>query len=132
MVQIPRDCPPPKLVAVRFNVRDVLEDVRSRLPIAAREKAFPDTAVLVLGRAEEIEHELRRAFFSEMTAAELQKTVILNAKSLMEKDADFSKFAGRILILPWAFTRSARRNNLLYWGESSNAIRKATFWARAG
>ena len=48
--------------------------------------------------AEEIEHELRRAFFSEMTVADLRKTVILNAKSLIEKDADFAKFAGRILL----------------------------------
>ena len=48
--------------------------------------------------AEEIEHELRRAFFSEMSSADLRKTVILNAKTLIEKDADFAKFAGRILL----------------------------------
>ncbi len=47
---------------------------------------------------ERIETELRRALFNEMTAEELQKTVILNAKALMEKDADFAKFAGRILL----------------------------------
>ena len=29
---------------------------------------------------------------------DLQKTIILNAKSLIERDADFSKFAGRILL----------------------------------
>jgi ribonucleoside-diphosphate reductase alpha chain len=33
-----------------------------------------------------------------MTAEDLQKTIILNAKALIEKDADFSKFAGRILL----------------------------------
>jgi len=47
---------------------------------------------------EEIERELRRSIFAEMTAEDLQKTIILNAKALLEKDADFSKFAGRILL----------------------------------
>ncbi|MEM7147643.1 MAG: ribonucleoside-diphosphate reductase subunit alpha [Verrucomicrobiota bacterium] len=48
--------------------------------------------------AEEIERELHRSLFSEMTTGDLKKTVILNARSLIEKDADFSKFAGRILL----------------------------------
>ncbi|MCB1235828.1 MAG: ribonucleoside-diphosphate reductase subunit alpha, partial [Verrucomicrobiae bacterium] len=48
--------------------------------------------------ADEIEHELRRAFFSEMTVGDLKKTVILNAKSLIERDGDFAVFAGRILL----------------------------------
>ena len=48
--------------------------------------------------SEEIDKELRRHFFSEMTVAELKRTVILNAKPLIERDADFSKFAGRILL----------------------------------
>jgi len=47
---------------------------------------------------DEIEHELRRAFFNEMSEQDLKKTVILNAKSLIEKDGDFAKFAGRILL----------------------------------
>lgn len=47
---------------------------------------------------DEIEYELRRALFPEMTTKDLQNTVILNAKSLIEKDADFAKFAGRILL----------------------------------
>jgi ribonucleoside-diphosphate reductase alpha chain len=46
----------------------------------------------------EIENELRRSLFAEMTRVELQRTIILNAKSLLEKDADFAKFAGRILL----------------------------------
>lgn len=61
---------------------------------------------------EEIEHELRRAFFSEMTEDDLRKTIILNAKTLIEKDAGFSKFAGRILltyiyeeVLDWSIVR---------------------------
>ncbi|MCF6311901.1 MAG: ribonucleoside-diphosphate reductase subunit alpha [Verrucomicrobiales bacterium] len=48
--------------------------------------------------AEEIDQELRRALFPEMTTEDLQNTVVLNAKSLIEKDADFAKFAGRILL----------------------------------
>ena len=46
---------------------------------------------------EEIEAELRRSLFDEITQVDLQKTIILNAKSLIEQDADFAKFAGRIL-----------------------------------
>ncbi len=47
---------------------------------------------------EEIEAELRRSLYAEMTREDLKKTIILNAKSLMEKDADFAKFAGRVLL----------------------------------
>ena len=47
---------------------------------------------------EEIEAELRRSLYSEMSQDDLKMTIILNAKSLIERDADFSKFAGRILL----------------------------------
>jgi ribonucleoside-diphosphate reductase alpha chain len=47
---------------------------------------------------ETIEKELRRSVFPEMTQADLNKTIVLNAKSLIEKDADFCKFAGRIIL----------------------------------
>lgn len=47
---------------------------------------------------EDIENELRRSIYSEVSLEDLKKTVILNAKSLIEKDADFAKFAGRILL----------------------------------
>ncbi|MGA1205301.1 MAG: ribonucleoside-diphosphate reductase subunit alpha [Opitutales bacterium] len=47
---------------------------------------------------DEIEAELRRSLYSEMKRSDLEKTIILNAKSLIEQDADFSKFAGRILL----------------------------------
>ena len=47
---------------------------------------------------DDIEAELRRSLFAEMTLDSLRKTVILNAKALIEKDADFAKFAGRILL----------------------------------
>jgi len=48
--------------------------------------------------ASEIERELRRSLYSEMTMADLRKTIILNAKSLIEQDADFTYFAGRMLL----------------------------------
>lgn len=61
---------------------------------------------------EEIEHELRRAFFNEMTESDLRKTIILNAKSLIERDGDFARFSARILltyiyeeVLDWNITR---------------------------
>ncbi len=47
---------------------------------------------------EEIERELRRSLYPEMKYEDLRLTVILNAKTLIERDADFAKFAGRILL----------------------------------
>ncbi len=47
---------------------------------------------------EQIETELRRSLFTAMNQADLQKTIVLNAKSLIEKDADFARFSGRILL----------------------------------
>lgn len=47
---------------------------------------------------DEIETELRRSIYSEMKQSDLDRTIILNAKSLIERDADFAKFAGRILL----------------------------------
>ena len=46
--------------------------------------------------AEEIELELLRSVFDEIAQKDLDSTIILNSKTLIEKDADFSKFAGRI------------------------------------
>lgn len=46
----------------------------------------------------EIERHLRRSIFHGITRADLKTTIILNARSLMERDADFARFAGRILL----------------------------------
>jgi len=46
----------------------------------------------------EIEQELRRSIGTEITEGGLKSTIILNAKSLVERDADFAKFAARILL----------------------------------
>src|SRR5690606_1243884 len=47
---------------------------------------------------EEIETELRRSIFDEISEADLKSTIILNARTLIERDADFAKLAGRILL----------------------------------
>ena len=48
--------------------------------------------------AEQIEEGLRRSVFSEISEEDLRKTIILNAKTLIERDGDFAKFAARILL----------------------------------
>jgi ribonucleoside-diphosphate reductase alpha chain len=60
----------------------------------------------------EIERELRRSVGSEISEKDLKNTIILNAKALIEKDADFAKFAGRILlsyiyeeVLDWSISK---------------------------
>ncbi len=46
--------------------------------------------------SDEIEHELRRAVYDQISQKDLDSTIILNSKTLIERDADFAKFAGRI------------------------------------
>ncbi len=46
----------------------------------------------------DIERELRRSIGSEISAKDLKALIILNSKTLIEKDADFAKFAARILL----------------------------------
>jgi len=46
----------------------------------------------------EIERELRRSIGAELTLEQLRNIIIMNARALMERDADFAKFAGRILL----------------------------------
>ncbi len=45
---------------------------------------------------EEIEIELLRSVYDQISQKDLDATIILNSKTLIEKDADFAKFAGRI------------------------------------
>jgi ribonucleoside-diphosphate reductase alpha chain len=47
---------------------------------------------------ETVERELRRAIRPGVTRADLQRLVVLNAKALVERDSDFSPFAGRVLL----------------------------------
>jgi ribonucleoside-diphosphate reductase alpha chain len=60
----------------------------------------------------DIERELRRSVGSVISEKDLKNTIILNAKALIEKDADFAKFAARILlsyiyeeVLDWSINR---------------------------
>jgi len=46
--------------------------------------------------SEEIEIELRRSVYDQISQKDLDSTIILNSKTLIERDADFAKFAGRI------------------------------------
>jgi ribonucleoside-diphosphate reductase alpha chain len=46
--------------------------------------------------ADQIEQELRRSIYDQITQKDLDATIILNSKTLIERDADFAKFAGRI------------------------------------
>jgi len=46
----------------------------------------------------QIERELRRSLATEVTEDILKNTVILNARTLIERDADFAKFAARIML----------------------------------
>ncbi len=48
--------------------------------------------------AGQIERELRRSIGTEVTEDILKNTIILNARTLIERDADFAKFAARILL----------------------------------
>ncbi len=61
---------------------------------------------------DEIEAELRRSVYDQISQKDLDATIILNSKTLIEKDADFAKFAGRIQltyiyeeVLGWDITR---------------------------
>jgi len=61
---------------------------------------------------DEIEAELRRSVYDQISQKDLDSTIILNSKTLIERDADFAKFAGRIQltyiyeeILGWDISR---------------------------
>ncbi|MCW2950294.1 MAG: ribonucleoside-diphosphate reductase, alpha subunit, partial [Thermoleophilia bacterium] len=71
------------------------EDLRDRLRFALIGLDLPiDFA--------RIERELRRSLGDGITRGDLRRLVVLNAKALVEKDPDFSKLAGRIL-LTWMY-----------------------------
>ncbi len=59
-----------------------------------------------------IEAELRRSVYDQISQKDLDATIVLNSKTLIEKDADFAKFSGRIQltyiyeeVLGWDITR---------------------------
>jgi ribonucleoside-diphosphate reductase alpha chain len=81
------------LVVVKQRNGDTLlwdgGDLRKRIE-------FARTGLDLCLTSEEIEQELRRAVYDQILQKDLDSTIILNSKTLIEKDADFAKFAGRI------------------------------------
>ena len=74
---------------------------------------------------EQIEECLRRSVFSEISEDDLRKTIILNAKTLIERDGDFAKFAARILL-------SYVYEEVLGWDISENSIEELKGFHAAG
>jgi ribonucleoside-diphosphate reductase alpha chain len=67
------------------------EDLRARI-------AFARIGLSLSQDDDVLERELRRAIRPGVRRADLQRLVVLNAKALVERDSDFSPFAGRILL----------------------------------
>jgi ribonucleoside-diphosphate reductase alpha chain len=95
---------------------------------------------------EQIEGELRRSVFDQIAQRDLDATIILNSKTLIERDADFAKFAGRIQltyiyeeVLGWDIVRDgigrcgrftsarSRSTSTTVW-PSSASIRACSSW----
>jgi ribonucleoside-diphosphate reductase alpha chain len=81
------------------------EDLRPRI-------AFASIGLDLPFDAERLETELRRSIQPGIGRAELSKLIVLNAKALVERDSDYSRFAGRILLtyvyeetLEWSIVR---------------------------
>ena len=81
------------------------DDLRKRIDFAA-------TGLELSLTKKQIEAELRRGVDNEIKEDDLRKAIELNAKSLVELDADFAKFAGRISltyiyeeVLGWSILR---------------------------
>jgi ribonucleoside-diphosphate reductase alpha chain len=66
-------------------------DLRARITFASIGLELPIDA-------EVVERELRRSIRPGVPRADLQRTIVMNAKSLVERDSDFASFAGRILL----------------------------------
>ncbi|HTT94394.1 MAG TPA: ribonucleoside-diphosphate reductase subunit alpha [Solirubrobacterales bacterium] len=67
------------------------EDLRPRI-------AFASIGLDLSFDADRLETELRRSIQPGIGRAELAKLIVLNAKALVERDSDYSRFAGRILL----------------------------------
>ncbi len=85
---------PPPIPVLGADGREVEwtgEDLRRRI-------SFAGTG-LELGLDEEaLERELRRAIRPGVACDDLRRLIVLNAKALVERDSDYSRFAGRILL----------------------------------
>lgn len=88
---------PERVPAIPVLEDDGLETAWDGADLRAR-IAFATIGLDLEISGEEIERELRRAIRPGVRRADLQKLVVLNAKSLVERDSDYSVFAGRILL----------------------------------
>jgi len=86
---------PPAIPVLEADGREAMwdgQDLRLRIAFASIGlDAIEDSP-------EALERELRRAIRPGVPRADLQKLVVLNAKSLVERDSELSRFAGRILL----------------------------------
>ena len=64
-------------------------DLRLRLEYAAAGLELPLSA-------DELEHELRRSVYDNISQSDLAATVARNARALIERDNEFARFAGRL------------------------------------
>lgn len=91
----PADPQQNSMVVVRLNENESVfwdgQDLKKRIE-------FASIGLDLNLSEEEIEQELRRSLYEEMTMEDLNKTIVLNAKAMLERDADFAQFAGRILL----------------------------------
>ncbi|HLP06918.1 MAG TPA: ribonucleoside-diphosphate reductase subunit alpha [Opitutaceae bacterium] len=83
---------PSMIVVVRPGGETFLwdgHDLRLRIEYAAAGLALPLSA-------DELEHELRRSVYDNISQADLAATVARNARALIERDSEFARFAGRL------------------------------------
>jgi ribonucleoside-diphosphate reductase alpha chain len=89
---VPEELPPlPVLEADGSETLWDGADLRARI-------AFACIGLELAMDAAAIERELRRSLRPGVPRADLQRTIVMNAKSLVERDSDFAAFAGRILL----------------------------------
>jgi ribonucleoside-diphosphate reductase alpha chain len=87
--------PAPTAIPVLHDGVEVLwtgEDLRARIAFAS---IGLDAVAL---DPEELERELRRAVRPGVRREDLQRLILLNAKALVERDSELSRFAGRMLL----------------------------------
>lgn len=88
----PAELPPvPVVEADGSEISWTGADLRARIAFASIGLELPQDR-------EALERELRRAIRPGVARADLSRLVVLNAKALIERDSEYSRFAGRILL----------------------------------
>ncbi len=82
-----------EIVVIRGRTKCAFDPLELR-----RRISFASTGLDLCLSRKDITKELTRSVGAEITQEDLKATIILNAKTMIEKDADFAKFAGRILL----------------------------------